>query len=85
MQLGSSVYIATYTYIINGISYQRTMYDANPDMLDDTFEIEYDPENPLRNSVPNQTIYLKNPTTWIPRLVIGLMLLALLYFGQKYL
>lgn len=52
--------------------------------LGESFEIEYDPDNPICNSAPGQTGTLRNPRTLIPHLVVVAVVAVALYIKFKY-
>jgi hypothetical protein len=80
----TSSYIVEYVYEVDGVVYRRGMHTNNPDRVGELFAIEYDPANPLRNDVPDQTICLKDPGTWLKYLILVPAAACLVYFLNKY-
>jgi len=79
-----SSYIVEYVYEVDGVTYRRGMHTNNPDSVGEFFELEYDPANPLRNSAPDQTICLKDPSTWTKYLIMVPAAAGLVYLIKKY-
>lgn len=59
------------------------MHIGDPDQVGKIFEIEYDPDNPILNSAPDQTISLQDPKTWLGYVIGALAICLLLYLKAK--
>jgi hypothetical protein len=80
----SSSYFAEYVYEVEGVVYRRGMNVYERAQIGDRFILQYDPDNPFRNSVPENTLCFGDRGGWTFWSMACAIIVLFLYLLAKY-